>query len=95
MTRAAIADLLMAGAVGVALVAMWHLLAAARAGVAAIRAGHGGRWLLWDSLRFLDPSRAPPAARPHLAAYRARQMRAMLWGGLAFLLALPAAILAG
>ncbi|NKE44955.1 hypothetical protein HB662_09205 [Roseomonas frigidaquae] len=94
MTRQAIADLLMAGAVALMLVAMWHLLQAMAATFRAMRAGHGGAWLLWDAPRFHDADRAPPAARPHVRAVMARFHRLWPWALAAMALAIPAAILA-
>jgi len=94
VTRQAIADLLMAGAVALMLVAMWHLLHAMVAGFRAVRAGHGGAWLLWDAQRFHDASRAPPAAQPHVRAVTARFRRLWPWMLAAMALAIPAAILA-
>ncbi|MBU8542963.1 MULTISPECIES: hypothetical protein [Roseomonadaceae] len=93
--RQAIADALMAGAVALMLVAMWHLAWAKWAAFQAIRAGHGGAWLLWDFARFYDTSRAPPAAVPHVLAVRSRFRRLWPWALAAFALAIPAAILAG
>lgn len=94
MTRQAIADLLMAGAVALMLVAMWHLLRAMLAAFRAMRAGHRGSWLLWDPQRFHDVSRAPPEARPHVLAVAARLRRLWPWALAAMALAIPAAILA-
>lgn len=91
---AAIADILMAGAVLAALVAMWRLLRAMRAAIRAIRAGHAGSWLLFDPFRFHDQARAPPEARAHVAAVRAQFRRVIPLMALAFALGLPAAILA-
>jgi hypothetical protein len=92
--RQAIADALMAGAVALMLVAMWHLAQAMWAAAQAMRVGHRGTWLLWDSARFHDISRAPPAAVPHVLAVRSRFRRLWPWALAAFALAIPAAILA-
>lgn len=95
MTRQALAELLMAGAVALMLVALWHMARAMLAAARALRAGHRGAWLLWDSARFHDTSRAPPAAVPHVLAVRAAFRRLWPWALAAFALGLPAAILAG
>lgn len=92
--RQGIADLLMVGAVALMLVAMWHLSRAMIAALRAIRAGHRGSWLLWDSARFHDVARAPPAARPHVLAVSAAFRRLWPWALAALVLAVPAAILA-
>jgi hypothetical protein len=92
--RQAIADLMMAGAVALMLVAMWHLLRAMIAAFRAIRAGHRGTWLLWDSARFHDVARAPPEARPHVVAVSASFRRLWPWALAALALGVPAAILA-
>ena len=94
MTRQALADLLMAGAVLLMLVAMWHLARAMLAAFRAMQAGHAGRWLLWDSARFHDASRAPPQARPHVLAVADSFRRLWPWALGALALAIPAAILA-
>ncbi|WP_372624562.1 hypothetical protein [Falsiroseomonas sp.] len=91
---AAIADILMAGAVLLMLVAMWRVLRAALAALRAMRAGHAGPWLLWDPFRFHEHARAPPAAQPHLEAFRGHMRRALPFMALAVALAIPAAILA-
>lgn len=93
--RAVIGELMMVGAVLAMLPAMWRLLRAMLAGAQAMRAGHGGRWMLWDPFRFHDIARAPEAARPHLLAMRTHMRRALPFVGLGLLLAVPAAILAG
>jgi hypothetical protein len=90
----AIADLMMAAAVVIALVAMWRLLRAMAAALRIVRAGHAGPWLLYDPFRFHDATRAPPAAREDLARVRAAYRRILPLMALAFALALPAAILA-
>lgn len=92
--RQAIADLLMGGAVTLMLVAMWHLLHAMASTFQAMRAGHGGAWLLWDAQRFHDADRAPTAAQPHVRAVMARFKQLWPWALAAMALAIPAAILA-
>ncbi|PWS34207.1 hypothetical protein DFH01_26635 [Falsiroseomonas bella] len=92
---AAIADILMGGAVLLMLVAMWRVLRAGTAAFRAMRAGHAGPWLIWDPLRFHDRASAPPAAQPHLDAFRAHIRRALPFIALSLALGIPAAILAG
>lgn len=94
MPAAAIADILMAGAVLLMLVAMWRVLRAGLAALRAMRAGHAGPWLLWDPLRFHQRSRAPAEAQPHLDAFRGHMRRALPFMALSLALAIPAAILA-
>ncbi|MGX9961789.1 hypothetical protein ACVFYP_00625 [Roseomonas sp. F4] len=93
--RQTIAEGMMAGATGVMLVAMWHLARAIWAALRAMLAGHRGSWLLWDSARFYDSSRAPPAAVPHVLAVRGAFWRMWPWAVTALVLAIPAALLGG
>jgi hypothetical protein len=92
---AVLGELMMVAAVIAMLPAMWRLLRAMISAVQAMRAGHVGRWMLWDSLRFHDVARAPAAAQPHLRAMHVHLRRVLLPAGVALLLAVPAAILAG
>jgi hypothetical protein len=93
--RAVVGELLMVCAVAAMLPALWRVLRAMLAGGLAMRAGHAGRWMLWDPLRLHDIARAPPAAQPHLHAMRFHLRRALPFMALSLALAVPAAILAG
>lgn len=92
---AVVGEAMMIVAVGVMLPAMWHLLRAMIAAVRAMRAGHAGRWMLWDQWRFHDVARAPEAARPHLRGMHGHLRRVVVFAGVALLIGIPAAILAG
>jgi hypothetical protein len=52
--------------VGLAAVAAW--LMAVLSAIRAWRAGHSGVAMIFNGMRFLDASRAPEAAKPHVRA---------------------------
>lgn len=81
--------LLLGAAQGLVLAALLCWGAAVAAGARAIRAGHGGWWLLWDGMRFWNPARAPEAARPALRSARRRALAGLGCLVAAALLALP------